>query len=221
MTNPIRSKRRAPKVSKGRSESPLVASAEAKPSAKQRKARKVFPLPSTRNLVFVTNPIRPKRRAPKVSKGRAESPLVASTEAKPFVKQGKARKVFPQPSTRNLFSVKNPIRSKRRAPKVSKGRPESPLVASAEAKLSAKQRKARKVFPLPSTRSQFLVGGFVRLRADEVLSHTGKYPKGATGYVFAFGEYVGRKATWLSLSESQPWAAKGCMSHGRPRTPRC
>ena len=85
------------------------------------------------------------------------------------------------PSTRNLFFVKNPIRSKRRAPRVSKGRSESPLVASAEAKLSAKQRKARKVFPLPSTRSQFLVGGFVRLRADEVLSITGKYPKGAGG----------------------------------------
>ena len=49
----------------------------------------------------------------------------------------------------------------------------------------------------------------------------GKYPKGATGYVFAKGEYVGRKATWLSLSESQPWAAKGCMQRGRPRSPRC
>ena len=49
----------------------------------------------------------------------------------------------------------------------------------------------------------------------------GKYPKGATGYVFAKGEYVGRKATWLSLSESQPWAAKGCMRRGRPRSPRC
>ena len=105
------------------------------------------------------------------------------------------------------------------APKGSRGRAESPLVASAEAKPSAKQKKQDRLFPLPSTRNLFLVGGFVRLRADEVLSHTGKYPKGATGYVFAKGEYVGRKATWLSLSESQPWAAKGCMSRGRPRTP--
>ena len=40
------------------------------------------PVPSTRILVFVTNPIRSKRRAPKVSKGRSESPLVASAEAK-------------------------------------------------------------------------------------------------------------------------------------------
>ena len=96
-------------------------------------------------------------------------------------KREKQERLFPLPSTRILVFVKNPIRSKRRAPKVSKGRSESPLVASAEAKPSAKQRKARKVFPLPSTRSQFLVGGFVRLRADEVLSHTGKYPKGAGG----------------------------------------
>ena len=36
-------------------------------------------------------------------------------------------------------------------------------------------------FSLPPTRKLFLVGGFVRLRADEVLSHTGKYPKGAGG----------------------------------------
>ena len=41
-----------PKVSKGRAESPLVASAEAKPSVKREEVRKVFPLPSTRNLFF-------------------------------------------------------------------------------------------------------------------------------------------------------------------------
>ena len=37
------------------------------------------------------------------------------------------------------------------------------------------------IFSLPPTRNLFLVRGFVRLRADEVLSHTGKYPKGAGG----------------------------------------
>ena len=66
-------------------------------------------------------------------------------------------------------------------PKVSKGRSESPLVASAEAKLSMKQEKARRTLSLPPIRNLFLVGGFARLRADEVLSHTGKYPKGAGG----------------------------------------
>ena len=41
--------------------------------------------------------------------------------------------------------------------------------------------KVRKALFLPPTGNLFLVGGFVRLRADEVLSHTGKYPKGAGG----------------------------------------
>ena len=167
--------------------------------------RGIFRLPNLQAFHHIGRP-------PKGSRGRAESPLVVSAEAKPFVKQGKARKVFPQPSTRNLFSVKNPIRSKRRAPKVSKGRSESPLVASAEAKPSAKQGKARKVFPLPSTRSQFLVGGFVRLRADEVLSITGKYPKGAGG-----GQRV--HGTWPPpdpplLRNSAPLASQGRAQRG-------
>ena len=76
---------------------------------------------------------------------------------------------------------KVPFASRGGPPKGSRGRAESPLVASAEAKPSAKQKKQDRLFPLPSTRNLFLVGGFVRLRADEVLSHTGKYPKGAGG----------------------------------------
>ena len=34
---------------------------------------------------------------------------------------------------------------------------------------------------MSTTRNLFLVRGFARLRADEVLSRAGKYPKGATG----------------------------------------
>ncbi len=229
--NPIRLKRWAPKVSKGRAESPLVASAEAKPCETE-KARRPFSLPSTRNPFLVENPICIKRWAPKVSKGRSESPLVASAEAKPCETE-KARRPFSLPSTRNPFLVENPIRIKRWAPKVSKGRAESPLVASAEAKSSAKQKrarnpfslaihkksiscrkpyphqevgpegfqraigkpfgrlrrgeilceteKARRLFSLLSTRNLFLVRGFARLRADEVLSPRGKVPKGRRG----------------------------------------
>ena len=65
-------------------------------------------------------------------------------------------------------------------PKVSKGRAESPLVASAEAK-PCETEKARRPFSLPSTRNLFLVRGFARLRADEVLSPRGKVPKGRRG----------------------------------------
>ena len=62
-------------------------------------------------------------------------------------------------------------------------------------------------FSLPSTRNLFLVRGFVRLRADEVLSHTGKYPKGAGG-----GQRV--HGTWPPpdpplLSYSAPLASQG------------
>ena len=97
-------------------------------------------------------------------------------------------------------------------PKVSKGRAESPLVASAEAKSPKKQEKARKRFPLPATRNLFLVGGFVRLRADEVLSHTGKYPKGAGG-----GQRV--HVSWPPpdpplLSYSAPLASQGRAQRG-------
>ena len=137
----------------------------------------------------------------------SESPLVAFAEAKPSAKQKKQGRSFPLPSTRNLFicSVSAPVG--REAPKGSRGRSESPLVASAEAKPSPKQKRQGRSFPLPSTRNLFLVGGFVRLRADEVLSITGKYPKGAGG-----GQRV--HVSWPPpdpplLSYSAPLASQG------------
>ena len=65
---------------------------------------------------------------------------------------------------------------------------------------------------MPSTRNLFLVGGFVRLRADEVLSITGKYPKGAGG-----GQRV--HGTWPPpdpplLSYSAPLASQGRAQRG-------
>ena len=81
------------------------------------------------------------------------------------------------------------------------------LVASAEARSAVIREKEGRPFPLPSTRNQFLVGGFVRLWADEVLSHTGKYPKGAGG-----GQRV--HVSWPPpdpplLSYSAPLASQG------------
>ena len=63
-----------------------------------------------------------------------------------------------------------------------------------------------------STRNLFLVGGFVRLRADEVLSITGKYPKGAGG-----GQWV--HGTWPPpdppvRSYSAPLASQGRAQRG-------
>ena len=133
---------------------------------------------------------------PKVSKGRSESPLVASAEAKPCETE-KARRPFSLPSTRNPFLVENPICIKRWAPKVSKGRSESPLVASAEAKSSAKQKRARNPFSLA-------------IHKKPVPCERFRPPAGGRG------TFPAREST-----QRAPGAAKGCMSHGRPRTPRC
>ena len=170
-------------VSNGRWESPLVASAEAKPSEKQKKqGRLFFPCHPQEMHHLWKVPFTSRGGPPKGSRGRAESPMVASAEAKPSEKQEKQGRLFfpcyPQ-EMHHLWKV--PFASRGGPPKGSRGRAESPLVASAEAKPSAKQKKQDRLFPLPSTRNLFLVGGFVRLRADEVLSHTGKYPKGAGG----------------------------------------
>ena len=122
--------------------------------------------------------------------------------------------LFPLLSTGNASLVESSIYFKRWAPEGvqgASGKP-PPLVASAEAKPSAKQKKQDRLFPLPSTRNLCLVGGFVRLRADEVLSHTGKYPKGAGG-----GQRV--HVSWPPpdpplLSYSAPLASQGRAQRG-------
>ena len=91
---------------------------------------------------------------------RPESPLVAPAGAKSPAKQKRTSKrcqkyggrrfpkddrkaLWSRPQARNLLQNKNePSKdAKSMGPKESRGRPESPLVASAEAKPSAKQRK--------------------------------------------------------------------------------
>ena len=73
---------------------PLVASAKAKPSPKQKKQGRSFPLPSTRNLFICSVSAPTDRGAPKGSRGRSESPLVASAKAKPSAKQKKQGRLF-------------------------------------------------------------------------------------------------------------------------------
>ena len=119
-------------------------------------------------------------KGPKVSKGRSESPLVASAEAKPSVKQEKVRKVFPLPSTRNLFfSRAFPLPQE--GPEGFQRAIGKPPGRLRRGETLCKTESNKGIFSLPPTRNLFLVRGFVRLRADEVLSHTGKYPKGAGG----------------------------------------
>ena len=104
----------------------------------------LIPNPSKGSLAY---PKLFKRKAAKVSKGRPQSPLVASAEAKPsvtykekiialFLSQTHQRvpSLILNPS-KGSFAYPKPIKGK--AAKVSKGRSQSPLVAPAGAKPSA------------------------------------------------------------------------------------
>ena len=125
---------------------------------------------------------------------RPESPPGRLRRGESLCDTGKARKALFLPATRNLFLVESPMRSK--GPKVSKGRPESPLVASAEAKSFVIRGKQGRLFPcLPS----------------EIC------------FLWEVSSACGRTRYFPSLESTQrvPGAAQGCMAHGRPRTPRC
>ena len=78
------------------------------------------------------------------------------------------------PLTRNFLQVPFSSKGLRRFPKGER----KALWSPPQRRNPAKQRKARKPPSLPSIRNLFLVRGFVRLRADEVLSPRGKVPKG-------------------------------------------
>ena len=72
------------------------------------------------------------------------------------------------------------------------------------------RKKKVSSFPLPPTGNLFLVGGFVRLRADEVLSPRGKVPKGRRGRpngacgMAAPGPPVAKKQCTASLAGARP-----------------
>ena len=74
----------------------------------------------------------------------------------------------------------------------------------------AKREKQERLFPLPFTRNVFLVRGFARLRADEVLSPRGKVPKGRRGrpkgacLVDAPGPPVAKLQCAASLAGARP-----------------
>ena len=119
---------------------------------------------------------------PKVSKGRSESPLVASAEAKPPAKQKKESKTLSLACHKKPVSCGNFRSSAREGPRRGPGGDRKAPWSPPQRRNPLRNRKKKvSSFPLPSARNLFLVRGFVRLRADEVLSHTGKYPKGAGG----------------------------------------
>ncbi len=108
------------------------------------------------------------KEPPKVSKGRPESPLAASAEAKPSVKREKARRAFPLPFHKQSVpcsTLHSQQRNPRRFPKGDRKALWSPPQRRNPPRNGKKQGEP---FPCPSTRKLFLVRGFARLWADEV-----------------------------------------------------
>ena len=94
-------------------------------------------------------------------------------------KTGKSKKGLSLAFHKKFFSRATPLLQ--RGPEGVQGASGKPPGRLRRGETLRKTEKQGSSFSLPSTRNLFLVRGFVRLRADEVLSHTGKYPKGAGG----------------------------------------
>ena len=113
------------------------------------------------------------------------------------------------PSTRNPFPVENPSASRGGPRRFPKGDRKAPW-SHPQVRNPAKREKQERLFPLPSTRNVFLVRGFARLRADEVLSPRGKVPKGRRGRprgacgMAAPGPPVAKQQCTASLAGARP-----------------
>ena len=133
---------KGPKVSKGRPESPLVASAEAKSFVmREKKGRLVSCLPQGSCFIYKFLLAAKGRRFPKGDRKALWSPPQRRNPLRCGEKKGRPFSCLPQG---NCFIYKFLACCK--GPKVSKGRPESPLVASAEAKSSADTEKKGRPF---------------------------------------------------------------------------
>ncbi len=162
-------------------------------------------MPFTRNFLQVPFSSKGLRRFPKGERKALWSPPQRRNPAK----QRKARKPPSLPSTRNQLTCGPPFASKGVPRRFPKGERKA-LWPPPQRRNPAKQRKARKPPSLPSTRNPFLVRGFVRLRADEVLSPRGKVPKGRRGRprgacgMAAPGPPVAKQQCTASLAGARP-----------------
>ena len=137
-----------PKVSKGRSESPLVASAEAKLAAKQGKSKESLSLAIHKQSVPCSTP-HSQQRYPEGFQRATGKPFGRLRRGETLRETWKSKESLSLVLSQESCSMQHPPFATKEPPKVSKGRPESPLVASAEAKPCVKREKARRAFPLP------------------------------------------------------------------------
>ena len=147
---------------------------------------------------------------PKESRGRPESPLVASAEAKSSAKQEEYKE---GPSLafhkKPVFCCTNSL-MQQGGPKVSKGRSESPLVASAEAKSPEKRKKESKALSLASHKKSVSCGRFRPPAGGRGTFPHGKVPKGCRGrpkgacLMAAPGPPVAKEQCTASLAGARP-----------------
>ena len=124
--------------------------------------------------------------------------------------KGRQRGDFPLPFTRNVFLVRGFAHVYRDGPRRGPGGDRKAPWSHPQVRNPAKREKQERLFPLPFTRNVFLVRGFARLRADEVLSPRGKVPKGRRGRpkgacgVAAPGPPVAKQQCAASLAGARP-----------------
>ena len=144
-----------------------------------------------------------RRRFPKGDRKALWSP---PQRRNPLRNRKKGQRSFSLPSIRNLLFVADFVHLRRRFPKGDR----KALWSPPQRRNPLRNRKKEKLFPLPSTRNVFLVRGFVRLRADEVLSPRGKVPKGRRGrpkgacLMAAPGPPVAKEQCTASLAGARP-----------------
>ena len=104
MWHPPFAAKEPPKVAKGRSESPLVASAEAKPSAKRGKARRAFLLPFHKQSISCSTPHSQQRNPRRFPKGDRKALWSPPQRRNPPRNREKARRAFPLPFHKKAVS---------------------------------------------------------------------------------------------------------------------
>ena len=190
----------------------MVASAEAKSPAKQKKESKALSLACHKKPVSCGNFRFSAREGPRrFPKGDRKALWSPAAEAKPSAKQKKESKTLSLACHKKPVSCGNFRSSARDGPRRFPKGERKALWSPPQRRNPLRNRKKKvKLFPLPVTRNLFLVGGFVRLRADEVLSQHGKVPKGCRGrpkgacLMAAPGPPVAKQQCTASLAGARP-----------------
>ena len=213
------------------------------------KQRRDFPLPSTRNVFLVRGFAHVYRDGPRRGPGGDRKAPWSHPQVRNPAKRERQERLFPLPSTRNVFLVRGFAHVYRDGPRRGPGGDRKAPWSHPQVRNPAKREKQERLFPLPSTRNVFLVRGFAHVYRDVPRRGPGGDRKAPWSHpqvrnpakrekqekLFSpafhkecvscerFRPPAGGRGTFPARESTQraPGAAKGCMSRGRPRTPRC